>query len=81
MRYSYLKLGDEVFTAGLADPNDWTRSLSMVDTGLNWYPNRYVKLYLDWQVALYDAPVLIDPATGQRVRNSHTLWARLQVFF
>ncbi|MCA9143697.1 MAG: hypothetical protein KDB05_12960 [Planctomycetales bacterium] len=81
VRYSYLTLGDEVFNDGLADPSDWTRTVSMVDTGLNWYPNRYVKLYLDWQVSLYDTPVLIEPATGQHVRQSHTLWARMQVFF
>jgi phosphate-selective porin OprO/OprP len=81
VRYSYLTLGDEVFTAELADPANWTRSLSMIDTGVNWYPNRYVKLYLDWQLSLYDTPVLIEPVTEKRVRQSSTLWARLQVFF
>ncbi len=81
VRYSFLRLGDEVFADGLADRDAWTRSLSMIDTGVNWYPNRYVKLYLDWQASLYDTPVLIKPATGERVRQSHTLWARLQVFF
>ncbi len=81
VRYSYLKLGDEVFADGLADEDDWTRSLSMIDTGVNWYPNRYVKLYLDWQLSLYDSPVLINAETDKRVRESHTLWARLQVFF
>ncbi len=81
VRYSYLTLGDEVFTDGLADEAESTRSLSMVDTGVNWYPNRYIKLYLNWQASLYDSPVLIERETGQRVRQSHTLWARLQVFF
>jgi phosphate-selective porin OprO/OprP len=81
VRYSYLKLGDEVFTAELADPNISTRSLSMIDTGVNWYPNRFIKLYLDWQLSLYDTPVLVVPETGKTVRQSHTLWARLQVFF
>ncbi len=81
VRYSYLSLGDEVFNSGLADPNDWTRRASIIDTGLNWYPNRYVKLYLDWQLALFDTPVLIQPETDERVRQSSTLWARFQVFF
>lgn len=80
-RFSHLTLDDTVFTAGLADADDWTRRVSMVDLGWNWYPNRYVKFYFDWQLALFDSPVLIEPATGRRVGQNHTLWARAQVFF
>ncbi len=78
VRYSYLTLGDEVFNDGLSDP---ARTVSMVDIGVNWYPNRYIKLYLDWQVSLDDTPVLIEAAICERVRQNHTLWARMQVFF
>lgn len=80
LRFSRLTLADDVFTAGLADPDDWTRRLSMIDAGWNWYPNRYVKFYFDWQGSFYDSPVLITPA-GRHTRDSHTLWARAQVFF
>jgi phosphate-selective porin OprO and OprP len=80
-RFSHLTLDDNVFTAGLADPDAWTRTASMIDMGWNWYPNRYVKLYFDWQIALFDSPVLVDAATGEQVNESHTLWARAQVFF
>jgi len=81
VRFSHVTLGEEVFTAGLADPDDWTRRVSMIDAGWNWYANRYVKFYFDWQLSLYDSPVLIERATDRHVRDSHTLWARAQVFF
>jgi phosphate-selective porin OprO/OprP len=80
-QYSYLTLDDEVFTAGLADPDDWTRTVSTVDVGWNWYPNRYIKFYLDWQIALYDTPVLLHPDTDERSTTSHTFWARGQVYY
>ena len=81
VRFSHITLGEEVFGKGLAERDDWARSVSMIDAGWNWYPNRYVKFYFDWQMSLYDSPVLIEEATDRHVRDSHTLWARAQVFF
>ena len=80
-RFSHLNLDDEVFTEGLADPDDWTRQISLVDLGWNWYPNRYIKFYFDWQISLYDTPVLIEPETGETTRQSHLFWLRAQVYF
>jgi phosphate-selective porin OprO/OprP len=80
-RFSHLTLGEEVFTEDLADPDDWTRSLSTVDLGWNWYPNRYVKFYFDWQMSIYDTPVLIDRETGETTSQSHLFWLRAQIFF
>jgi len=80
-RYSHLTLDDTVFTAGLADPQEWTRTASTVDLGWNWYPNRYIKFYFDWQIALFASPVLIDPDTSEMTDINHTFWARGQVFF
>ena len=80
-RFSHLSLGEEVFTEGLANPDDWTRKASIVDVGFNWHPNRYIKWTFDWQVSLYDTPVLIQPETGDRVKQNHLFWMRAQVFF
>jgi phosphate-selective porin OprO/OprP len=80
-RFSRLTLDDVVFSSDLADPDEWTRRVSMVDVGWNWYPNRYVKFSMDWQLAMFDTPVLIDPATDRHIDQNHTLWARAQVFF
>ena len=81
LRFSHLELDDSVFTEGLANPANWTRQLSMVDLGWNWYPNRYVKFYFDWQVAFFNSPVLIELDPDRRIKKNHTLWARAQLFF
>jgi phosphate-selective porin OprO/OprP len=81
VRYSYLKLGDEVFDEGLANPDEWTNEVSMTDVGINWYLNRYVKFYFDWQHAAYATPVLVNEETG-KVSNSNDLyWIRCQFYF
>ena len=80
-RFSYLELDEAVFTEELSNPDNWARKVSMVDLGWNWYPNRYVKLYFDWQTAFFNSPVLIDLDPQRRVKKSHTLWARAQLFF
>jgi phosphate-selective porin OprO/OprP len=46
-RYATMELGRSVFTAGFADPNLWSNQSQDIDSGSNWYPNRYAKVYLD----------------------------------
>jgi phosphate-selective porin OprO/OprP len=78
-RYSQLELGSEVFTAGLADPHLWSNRAKMVDVGLNWYLNQFVKVYFDWEHAFFGSPVT---ATGGAFRTSNDLfWVRTQVYF
>jgi phosphate-selective porin OprO and OprP len=78
-RYSQLDIGSEVFTAGLADPRLWTNHAKMVDVGLNWYLNQFLKVYFDWEHAMFGSPVL---ATNGTFRRSNDLfWVRTQVFF
>ena len=81
VRYSQLNLGDIVFKDGLADGNDWTNNVGMVDLGVNWYPNRWIKFYFDWQHAAYGSPVLINEPRGIFSRNSDLFWVRCQVYF
>jgi phosphate-selective porin OprO/OprP len=78
-RYSQLELDDRVFTAGLADPKLWTNHAKMVDVGLNWYLNQFVKVYFDWEHVTFGNPVT---ATDGGFRNSSDLfWVRTQVTF
>jgi phosphate-selective porin OprO and OprP len=78
-RYSQLDLDGRVFTAGLADPRLWTNHAKMVDVGVNWYLNQFVKLYFDWEHAFFDRPV---SSTNGTFRSSSDLyWVRTQVFF
>src|SRR3954451_9718484 len=46
VRYSQLNLGDIIFKDDLADGRLWTNDVSMVDLGVNWYPNRWIKFYV-----------------------------------
>ncbi len=81
VRYSYLKLGDEVFDRDLADPNKWTNEVSMTDIGVNWYLNRYTKFYFDWQHASYSSPVLVNEETGKFSTDNDLFWIRCQFYF
>jgi phosphate-selective porin OprO/OprP len=78
-RYSLLTIGDQVFTAGLVDPNLWTDRVQAIDLGLNWYMNEYVKIYLDWQHSEFGSPALFAP--GKFQKTGDLFWIRGQVYF
>jgi phosphate-selective porin OprO/OprP len=81
VRYSQLNLGEAVFTNDLADGRLWTKNVSMVDLGFNWYPNRWIKFYVDWQHAAFGSPVLVNAARGLFGRDTDLLWVRCQIYF
>jgi len=78
-RYSELQLGDEVFRAGLADPNKWTNGMGMTDIGLNWYLTSYIKIYFDWQRSYYDTPVQLNE--NLRSLRNDLFWIRGQLYY
>jgi phosphate-selective porin OprO/OprP len=78
-RFSELNLGNQVFTGGLVDPNEWSNSASIVDTGFNWYPNEYTKFYFDWQHAMFGRPVVFKP--GYSAQAQDMFWLRFQLYF
>jgi phosphate-selective porin OprO/OprP len=78
-RYSELALGRQVFTGGLADPNLWSNRLNMIDVGLNWYLNKFVKFYFDWEHAIFGQPVLAAPGPIFQKTNN-LFWLRLQIY-
>jgi phosphate-selective porin OprO and OprP len=80
-RYSELELSRRVFTSGLADPNLWTNHTQMVDAGFNWYLNKSVKIYFDWEHAIFGNPVVFNTNTGRRSSISDLYWLRLQFYF
>ena len=80
-RYSQLTLGETIFTAGIADPNRWTRSIDLIDVGLNWYLTRYIKIYFDWQHSAYGSPVLLNPAKDLHGRDNDLFWIRGQLYY
>ncbi len=78
-RYSYMNIGQNVFAAGLSDPNLWSNQAYTVDTGFNWYLNRYTKIYFDWQHAVYGNAVYNGP--NELRKTSNLFWIRFQLFF
>ncbi|HEU5116824.1 MAG TPA: porin, partial [Isosphaeraceae bacterium] len=78
-RYSVLSLGDQVFTHGLTDKNLWTNHTSMVDVGFNWYLNKFVKIYFDWEHAMFAQPIYFAP--GKFQTTSDLYWIRFQLYF
>jgi phosphate-selective porin OprO/OprP len=76
-RYNGLRLGPQVFTAGLADPNLWTDRVATTDVGLNWYWNPYFKVALFWEHAEFGQPVLYAP--GARQKTSDLFLIRFQL--
>jgi phosphate-selective porin OprO/OprP len=78
-RYSNLQVGNQVFTGGLADPNLWANKLNMTDLGFNWYLNRNIKFYFDWQHQMFGSPVYYRP--GGLQATSDLLWLRLQLYY
>jgi phosphate-selective porin OprO and OprP len=78
-RYEYMNVGNQVFSAGLADPNNWANALYQTHTGVNWHLTQYVKLYFDWNHAEFNQPVLFAP--GRRQLTSDMFMLRLQLYF
>ncbi len=80
-RYSQLDLGDAIFTYGISDPLAWSNHAHVVDMGFNWYLNRFIKIYVDWQHSLFGSPVLINPQQGLFSRTNDLFWVRCQVYY
>ncbi len=78
-RFSQLQLGRQVFSGGLANPTLWTNEAQMVDVGFNWYLNRFLKVYFDWEHASFGSPVFYN--TGRLQTSNDLYWLRLQAYF
>jgi phosphate-selective porin OprO/OprP len=78
-RYDEFNVGQEIFTGGFADPNLWTGRVKTLDAGVNWYLNKFTKIYFDWQYARFAQPIPYRPGGTQH--SSNLFWTRFQVYF
>ncbi len=78
-RYSLLNIDNQVFTAGLADPNLWANRVYSIDVGVNWYLTQYIKVYMGWEHDGFNNPVVFAP--GRRQTTVDQAWVRFQIFF
>lgn len=79
-RYSTFYVDPQVFEAGLSEPENWSNDAWTSTLGLNWYLNRNVKIYLDWQHAEYGSPVLYALPASRALTNE-LFWFRFQFYF
>lgn len=49
------------------------------DTGVNWYPNRYLRIFLDWQHSQFGSPIRIGP--DRTASSMELFWIRTQLFY
>ncbi|MFO1023114.1 MAG: porin [Planctomycetales bacterium] len=80
-RFNSLKLGDNVFSSGIANAALWTNSLYTNDVGMTWYPTQHLKLFLCWENAQFSTPVVYNTNTGAQQTASNTYWSRLQLYY
>ena len=80
-RYSTLEFDRDVFTGGLADPELWSHRAWITNLGVNWYLNRYVKVYLDWQHTEFGDPVIFRRQPDQKQLTNELFWLRMQLYF
>jgi hypothetical protein len=51
----------------------------VLDSEVNWYPNRCTKVYLDLQHSVFGQPLFNGPGLFQKTAD--LLWLRFQHFF
>jgi phosphate-selective porin OprO/OprP len=78
-RVAQLRLGQEVFDSGFADPALWSNSVVTTELGLNWYWNEYTKIYMFWLHGEFGNPVQYRP--GQYQKSADMFWTRFQLYF
>ena len=78
-RVSELRLGEEVFTSGFADPGLWSDRAITTELGMNWYWNEYIKIYAFWLHGEFGDPVQYRPGGPQTTADM--FWLRFQLYF
>jgi phosphate-selective porin OprO/OprP len=78
-RVAQIRLGEQIFTSGFADPSLWSNSATTTEVGLNWYWNEYVKFYVFWLHGEFGSPVQFRPGGFQK--SADMFWLRGQLYF
>lgn len=78
-RYQLLDIGQEVFSAGLSDPNLWANRLNVVDVGFNWHINQFLKFMFNWEHTDFNNPVF--SGVQQWSKTNDLFIARMQLYF
>ncbi len=78
-RVGELRVGENIFTSGFADPNLWSNQAVTTELGMNWYWNEYIKMYMFWLHGDFGSPVQYRPGGFQKTADM--FWLRFQLYF
>ncbi len=79
-RVSQLRIGDEIFTGGFADPNAWSDSATTTELGLNWYLNQAIRATFDYYHTHFENNVAA-PSALLLQQDEQAFISRLQLAF
>lgn len=81
-RFNNLDINKRIFTDGLVDTtggNQWTNRVDMLDLGVNWYPNQWLKVAAIWEHCWFGSPVTYRP--GKASSTNDMFLIRTQIWF
>lgn len=77
-QFSELNVGTGDFSRGFADPTQSANRLDQLMVGLNWWPNKWVRLSFDWVYDEFNRPI---PLGGNPIDRYNVFWTRFAMFF
>jgi phosphate-selective porin OprO/OprP len=78
-QFSQMSVGNNVVDLGLVNPTVAATRLTQTMIGVNWWPNQYVRVSLDW---MYDhTNKAVDLGNGVMKSEYNVFWSRIAMFF
>jgi phosphate-selective porin OprO/OprP len=78
-QFSQMELGPQSLTPGFAQPGQDATRMQQLMAGVNWWPNRYIRISLDYVNVWTNKAV--DVGAGQFADNYGIWWGRVGAFF
>ena len=78
-QFSELNVGTRDFQNGFSDPTRSTNRLDQLMVGMNWWPNKYVRVSFDWVYDKFNNQIPL--AGGNPIDRFNIFWTRIAMFF
>jgi phosphate-selective porin OprO/OprP len=87
-QFTHLNVGNEDIQRGFARPV-WATRLNETMAGINWWPNKYVRVSFDWVYDEFNQPIpwpvssdmQTDGVRTNPISHFNTFWTRVAFFF
>lgn len=57
----------------------WSRNAVVLDNGVHWYPNRFVRITTEYQLSEFSSPVQVN--TNKFTSQIGMFWFRTQLYY